>query len=61
MWDSVIVIVISGICAFFIGNRLYKQLKAAANPAAELECGCGCSGGCSLSACPDRKTQEVRK
>jgi hypothetical protein len=60
MWDYIVVGGIIGICAFFIGRKFYRQLKAAANPAVSLECGCGCSGGCSVSACPDRKEKEGR-
>jgi hypothetical protein len=61
MWDFIVVGGIIGICAFFIGRKVYRQFKAAANPAAGYECGCGCSGGCSVTACSDVKTKEGRK
>jgi hypothetical protein len=58
MWDFVAVGAIIAICAFFIGRKLYRQLKVACNPTADMVCDCGCSGGCSVSACPDRKGKE---
>jgi hypothetical protein len=39
MWDTVLVLVVVGVCAVLIGRTFYRQL------AGKGSCGCGCSGG----------------
>ncbi len=58
MWDSIVVGVILALCVFFVGRKIYRQLKAASDPTINLECGCGCSGGSCSSGCSESKKKQ---
>lgn len=46
MWDTVLVVVVVGVCAVLIGRTLYRQLRGKGS------CGCGCSGGSCSTGMP---------
>lgn len=54
MWQNIITAIIVVIALFFIGKKLYKQLRQAVDPSKEITCGnsCGC---CASNSCDDRK------
>ncbi|RPH39586.1 MAG: FeoB-associated Cys-rich membrane protein [Desulfobulbaceae bacterium] len=54
MWQLIIIWIIIGICAFFLGRRLYRQWRAALTPGKNVSCGGGCSC-CSASGCDEPK------
>ncbi|MCF8056865.1 MAG: FeoB-associated Cys-rich membrane protein [Desulfocapsa sp.] len=58
MWQTVITFLVVGIALFFIGRKLYRQLRRAADPSQSVSC--GCSGGCSACnvSCDDKNTNQ---
>ena len=44
MWQGIIVAVLVGLAALWVGRRLYRTMRGAKDQAAG--CGCGCQGPC---------------
>ena len=44
MWQTIITLLILGVALFFIGRKLYNQIRNAVDPSRGVSC--GCSGGC---------------
>ncbi|MBC8208672.1 MAG: FeoB-associated Cys-rich membrane protein [Desulfobulbaceae bacterium] len=44
MFQTIAIIIAVVICIFFIGIKLYRQFKRAANLDTSGGCGCSCSG-----------------
>ncbi len=45
MWQTIIISLVIGLALFFVGRRLYHQLRRAVDPSQSVSC--ECSGGCS--------------
>ncbi|MBU0961214.1 MAG: FeoB-associated Cys-rich membrane protein [Proteobacteria bacterium] len=57
MWQTGTIILITGLAFFFIGRKLYRQLRQAADPSQQISCGCSCSG-CGESKCSSRPIED---
>ncbi len=56
MWQTIITFLIIGIALFFIGRKVYHQIRRAIDPTQSPTCGCGSScSGCSETSCEIRK------
>lgn len=50
MWQTLLTTAVLCIALFFIGKRIYKQMRRAIDPSQNISCGCSCSG-CGESKC----------
>lgn len=56
MWETVLVVLVVVVCAFFIGRRFYNQFKGTSG------CGCSCSNtGCSGTEARDTCCDSEKK
>ena len=56
MWQTIITLIIIGIALFFIGRKVYRQIRRAIDPEQSPLSGCGSScSGCSETGCGMRK------
>ncbi|BEQ16157.1 FeoB-associated Cys-rich membrane protein [Desulfoferula mesophila] len=44
MWQAIVVAIVVGLAALWVGRRLWRSMRAAGDQSAG--CGCGCSGPC---------------
>ncbi len=59
MWQTLITFLIIGIALFFVGRKIYKQIRMAVDPKQSISCGCGSScSSCSVNICNDKNSED---
>jgi len=56
MWQTLISVFIIAIALLFIGKKVYRMLRRAADPEQDVSCSCGCSG-CGVADCGTKKVK----
>ncbi len=59
MWQTLITFLIIGIALFFIGRKIFNQMRMAIDPKQSISCGCGSScSSCTVSICDTRNSED---